>query len=210
MKFLGKKRKQFNQLIEPILGSMYLLALKLTQNDKAAEDLVQDGLLRAYKNFHLFKIDTNFRAWIFKVMTNIFYNQRNKSKRDPLEFTVNPINENNDQLNIFETIPDQSANFVDFIMEEEVRKAVDSLAPDYQNIIMLVDYYGFSYNEASEILNIPAGTVMSRLFRARKHLQGCLYHIALEKGLVEPKDKKDSDSSKLGQELKLIQKVGQT
>ncbi len=170
-------RSQFEALVAPWFDGLYAAALRLTRNERNAEDLVQDTVMRAWRFFDKFEQGTNFRAWIFKILTNTFINSyrrntREKSLQDESERqTV--------EARFFSAdVTEQSQNPEDYLidraMSEDVLKAIDTLPIDFRMVVILADLQEFSYKEIAEVLNVPVGTVMSRLFRGRKALQKML------------------------------------
>jgi len=148
-------RHSFEEEALPLLPGLYRAALRLTRNPADAEDLVQEAYLRAYRSFHQFTPGTNLKAWLYRILTNQFINTYRKKQREP------------------QTVPD-----------EEVRAALEALPETYRAAVLLADVEGFSYKEIAEILEIPMGTVMSRLHRGRKALEKALWEKVRERGLV--------------------------
>ena len=165
----------------PCLDGLYASALRLTHHERDAEDLVQDAFMRAYRFFDKFQRGTNFRAWLFKILTNTFIN---KYRRNVKERTFSDDSEResvNGQLFSSDTT-EQAANPEDHLIErmlsDDVLKAIDTLPIDFRLVVILADLQEFSYREIADILDVPVGTVMSRLFRGRKLLQKGLAHYA--------------------------------
>ena len=146
-------------------GQLYSAALRMTRNRADAEDLVQETYLRAYRSFNTFDEGTNLRAWLFRILTNTFINSYRAKQRRPVE----------DEL-------------MDYFPESEVKSAVEELPENFRLAVLLADVEGFSYKEIAEILDIPIGTVMSRLHRGRKALQKRLYEFAVDRGLADSTD----------------------
>ena len=168
---------EFEQLAAPWFDGLYASALRLTRNERDAEDLVQDAVMRAYRFFDKFERGTNFRAWLFKILTNTFIN---KYRRSVKERTLSDASER-DSVNaqfFSQDATDAAQNpedlMLDRVMSEDVLKAIDGLAIDFRMVLILADLQEFSYKEIAEILDVPVGTVMSRLFRGRKALQKTL------------------------------------
>ncbi len=170
-------KMQFEQMAAPWFDGLYGSALRLTRNERDAEDLVQDAVMRAYRFFDKFERGTNFRAWLFKILTNTFIN---KYRRSVKERTLSDASER-DSVNaqfFSQDATDAAQNpedlLLDRVMSEDVLKAIDALAIDFRMVLILADLQEFSYKEIAEILDVPVGTVMSRLFRGRKALQKAL------------------------------------
>jgi RNA polymerase sigma-70 factor (ECF subfamily) len=177
------------------LDILYRTALRMTSQPAEAEDLVQDTYLRSLKFHKKFQPGTNLKAWLFKMMINLFINkyrrqqktkeiQEGTGRQDLLERTLTP-----DQL-ASTTRPQEY--FFEKMFSDEVVLAIDSLPQDFKLVVLLADVNEFSYSKISEILDIPVGTVMSRLHRGRKMLKESLYQFAIEEGYVKTSgDKKD-------------------
>jgi RNA polymerase sigma-70 factor (ECF subfamily) len=173
----NQSRAQFEALLSPWLDPLYASALRLTRNERNAEDLVQDTVMRAWRFFDKFQKGTNFRAWIFKILTNTFINSYRRNTR---ERSLQDESERQSvEASFFSAdLTEQTQNPEDFllqrVMSEDVLKAIDSLSIDFRMVVILADLQEFSYKEIAEILDVPVGTVMSRLFRGRKQLQKLL------------------------------------
>jgi RNA polymerase sigma-70 factor, ECF subfamily len=176
----GLKRKQtseFEQLLEPCLDGMYVSALRLTRNSSDAEDLVQDASMRGYRFFKSFERGTNFRAWIFRILTNTFINgYRRSSKAKTLgdESQRESVEANLFGEHATRAATDPENKLVERLFSEHVFAAIEELPVDFRMVLVLADLQEFSYKEIADMLEIPVGTVMSRLFRARKQLQSKL------------------------------------
>ncbi|MBL8922654.1 MAG: sigma-70 family RNA polymerase sigma factor [Myxococcaceae bacterium] len=172
-----KTRAEFEGLVAPWLDSLYGGALRLTRNERDAEDLVQDTVMRAYRFFDKFERGTNFRAWLFKILTNTFINGY---RRQVKERSLGDESERQSvEAQFFSAdTTDQAQNPEDFllqrVMSDDVLKAIDGLPIDFRMVVILADLQEFSYKEIAEILDVPVGTVMSRLFRGRRQLEGLL------------------------------------
>lgn len=172
-----RARAEFEGLVTPWLDSLYGGALRLTRNDRDAEDLVQDTVMRAYRFFDKFERGTNFRAWLFKILTNTFINGY---RRQVKERSLGDESERQSvEAHFFSAdATEQAQNPEDFLLErvmsEDVLKAIDTLPIDFRMVVILADLQEFSYKEIAEILDVPVGTVMSRLFRGRRQLEAVL------------------------------------
>ncbi len=176
----------------PFLDSLYSMAYRLTRNPEEAQDLVQETYLKAYKYYDKFEKGTNLKAWLFRILKNSFINNYRKKQSQPLQSAFEDIEESFESLVSEEAHhgakdPEQAA--LENVLDEDVQAALDGLRDDYRMVIHLVDIEGFSYKEASEILDVPVGTVMSRLYRGRKLLEKALLGYARRYGYmrnVEP------------------------
>ncbi|MEM9652763.1 MAG: sigma-70 family RNA polymerase sigma factor [Actinomycetota bacterium] len=172
---------------EPFMASLYSTAVRLTGNRTDAEDLVQETYLRAYRSYAGFQEGTNLRAWLFRILTNAHINRYRARQRRPDETELDDI----EDLYLYRRLQDQTRygqsaedQLMDLFSEAEVVTAVEGLPDAYRMTVLLADVEGFSYKEIADILDIPVGTVMSRLHRGRKTLQKELYDFAEARGLV--------------------------
>ncbi|GMV82569.1 MAG: RNA polymerase sigma factor RpoE [Planctomycetota bacterium] len=182
------RRAQFERIAMPLADSLFATALRMTRHAARAEDLVQEAYIRAWQNFDRFTLGTNFKAWIFRILTLLYRNERRSAKTR--EQTVDPATA--DQILPAADGGDGSyeAKKVDWdelypdLVDDEFKRALDRLDEDQRVVLMLVTLGELSYQETVEALEIPIGTVMSRLFRARKQLQQELAAYAQERGLL--------------------------
>ena len=173
----------------PYMDQLYGAARRMTRNEAAAEDLVQEAYLRAYKGFEGFTEGTNLRAWLFRILTNLFINDYRRRKRRPDEVDL----ADTDSLYLYRGIGGAESarlsrsaedELLDGITSAEVRDAIESLPDSYRVAVLLADVEGFAYKEIAEILDVPIGTVMSRLHRGRKRLRQALQEYGQAHGLV--------------------------
>jgi RNA polymerase sigma-70 factor (ECF subfamily) len=171
------------------MPSLYSAALRMTRNAADAEDLVQETYLRAYRGFESFEQGTNLKAWLYRILTNTFINRYRAAQRRPDETDLDEV----EDFYLYRRLgglegarASRSAEdeLLDVLTESEVREAVESLPEQFRLAVLLADVEGFSYKEIAEILDIPMGTVMSRLHRGRRALQKRLYEFAAARGLV--------------------------
>jgi len=187
--FGSSRRKvhgEFERVALPQLDALYGTALRLTRNPKDAEDLTQETLLRAFRFFHRFETGTNFKAWLFKILHNTFYNRYRKEQRDR-EVTDEASEEGLDTLVSAEArgaSRDPEGVLVSRLLSDEVQRALDSVPALFREAVILSDLQEFSYKEVADIMDCPVGTVMSRLFRGRRLLQKALYDYAIEHGII--------------------------
>lgn len=166
------------------LDALYGLALRLTGGDEArAEDLVQEAVLKAYRAWDGFERGTNSRAWLMTILRNAFINDYRKRRRRP-----QPVELDDDvaDRSVFGDLRDvdPEGRFFDRLIDDEVVAAIDELPDEFRIPVVLSDLEGLSYQEVADSMGIPVGTVKSRLFRARKRLQGRLYSYAREMGYL--------------------------
>lgn len=171
--------------------SLYTAALHMTRNRADAEDLVQETYLKAYKAYGQFTEGTNLRAWLHRILTNTFINSYRKKKRRPREIE---LADDVGDLYMYRRIASSDTaketrsaeeQVFDSLKGAHVRRAINSLPEAYRMAVLLADIQGFSYKEIAAMLDIPIGTVMSRLHRGRKALQQVLWKSAQEHGLVD-------------------------
>ena len=170
------------------MASLYSTAIRLSGNKVDAEDLVQETYLRAFRSYATFKEGTNLRAWLFRILTNAHINRYRAKSRRPEETDLDDV----EDLYLYKKLhnrTDLGRSAEDELLEQfsdvEVVSAVDALSDNYRVVVLLADVEGFSYKEMAEILDIPIGTVMSRLHRGRKALQQSLYEYAVAHGLAD-------------------------
>ena len=178
-------RAEFEGLALRHLDALYAAALRLTRNERDAEDLVQDAFLRAFRFFDKFERGTNIKAWLFKILTNTFINRYRRSVKERT-LVDGPERESvTDQLvsrDAADQAGDPERHFFGRLVSDDVVRAVDALPIDFRMVVILADLQEFSYKEIADILDIPVGTVMSRLFRGRRLLQKALAGYAAESG----------------------------
>ena len=185
-------QEQFTADAMQYAPQLFYTALRMTRNRSDAEDLVQETYIKGWRSFHTFKEGTNLRAWLFRIMTNTYINKYNAQKRKGTEVELDDVEElflykllgSIDQSQLSSSAEDQ---MLELFTDDEVKNAIEELPDDFRIPVLLSDVDGFSYKEISEMLEIPIGTVMSRLHRGRKAMQKMLYEYARERGLiVEP------------------------
>jgi RNA polymerase sigma-70 factor (ECF subfamily) len=167
----------------PHLDLLYRVGLRLTGDPAAAEDLVQDTVFKALRAWSTFRPGSNARAWLVTILRNQFINGWRKQKRSPQEIDPESISEAVDTDN-----PDPEGRFFAELVDESVLAALDQLPDDFREVVILSDLEGLPYAEVAEALDIPVGTVKSRLFRARRILQGTLRRYAEETGVIRVKE----------------------
>jgi len=179
--------QDFERQTMPFVESLYNTALRLTRNPQDAEDLVQETFLRAYRGFHQYTPGTNLKAWLFRILKNAFINEYRKRKSTPPQEDFAGIEDafeaRIDQDRV-ESIKNPEQEALDRSIDERVKQALDALPTDYRMAIVLADLEGFSYKEIAEILEVPIGTVMSRLYRGRKLLEEALLRYARERNYL--------------------------
>lgn len=182
-----RAKQEFEDLALSQLDPLYSAALRLTKNERDAEDLVQDTVMRAYQFFDRFERGSNIKAWLFKILTNTFINRYRRKVKERTVVEGAERDAVHEQF-ISRDTTDYAANpeqyFFDRLLSDDVLKAIDGLPIDFRLVVILADLQEFSYREIAEILEVPVGTVMSRLFRGRKLLQKTLRDYALGAGVL--------------------------
>lgn len=170
------------------LDALYRTGLRMTRSEAEAEDLVQETYIRAFRFRHQYTPGTNLKAWLFRILTNTFINQYRRKAARPETTELDDVEESilyrhMRDVSPGSSSPDPEAEIVDNTISSEVKDALEAL-PEKFRTTLLLDVEGFSYKEIAEMLDIPIGTVMSRLHRGRKFLQKRLYDLARDRGIV--------------------------
>ena len=159
--FANRKRAdEFEVVAMPHMSDLYRMASRLLGNRERAEDVLQEVYLQAWKSFHRFEPGTNCRAWLFKILINCVHHYRRKW------FNVRIVKESEDVL---EQSVAPAPPVPERLTDQDVLAALDRIPQDYRTVVLLADVEEFAYKEVASILNIPIGTVMSRLHRGRRH-----------------------------------------
>ena len=193
LKLLKKKseeeqlRENFELEAMPFTADLFRVAMFLKRNKDAAEDLLQETMMQALKSFHRYKMGTNCKAWLTTIMYNTHYKQLRKQSN--LQLVADT------EEKIAQTIPFE-ASIPQQITDEDVLAAVKKVPDLFREIVVLCDVEGFSYKEIASIMDIPMGTVMSRLHRGRKVLRGELALYARNYGIGD--EESDSEQSRQG------------
>jgi RNA polymerase sigma-70 factor (ECF subfamily) len=181
---------EFAEQAMEFMPQLYSAALRMTRNPSDAEDLVQETYLKAYRGFGGFQAGTNLKAWLYRILTNTFINSYRSKKRRPDETELDEV----EDLYLYRRLGGLEAvnagrsaedELMDWFTDVEVKDAIEHLPENFRLAVLLADVEGFSYKEIAEILDIPIGTVMSRLHRGRKALQKELYEYASQRGLTD-------------------------
>ena len=187
----GVSSWDFDSQVMPYLDSLYNTAYRMTRSAEDAEDLVQETYFKPYKYYDKFEEGTNFKAWLFKIMKNTFINNYRKKQQTPTLSDFADIEES------FETqvsedaarqIKNPEQELLENVLDEDVQQAIDKLPPDYRMVVLLADLEGFSYKEIADILEVPVGTVMSRLYRGRRLMEASMLEFAREHGYLRERE----------------------
>ena len=177
------KRASFEREALIHLDSLYRVALRLTGNPAEADDLVQETMLKAYRAWHQFERGTNAKGWLLTILRHAFINEYRRRTRHPETVDIDAI----EPFSVFEEVQDDDpqGTFFDRIVDDEVLRAIDQLPEQFRETVVLSDVEGMSYEEIARVLDVPVGTVKSRLFRARRLLQRKLYEYAVGMGYIK-------------------------
>jgi RNA polymerase sigma-70 factor (ECF subfamily) len=178
---------EFAQQAMQYAPQLYSAALRMTRNSSDAEDLVQDTYVRAYRGYGTFSEGTNLRAWLFRILTNTFINTYRAKQRRPQETELADV----EDLYLYRRISGVAATaqsaedtLFQLFTDDEVKKALEELPESFRLPVLLADVEQFSYKEIAQMLDIPIGTVMSRLHRGRKAMHKALIDYATDRGLL--------------------------
>ena len=182
-------RAFFRAEVERLMDRLYGTALRLTRNPADAEDLVSEAVTRAWANFGRLADRRAFPKWLFRILANTFISDRRRARREPCE--AGTAADRAEPFSLFEKLhqpfllwwgnPEQE--LIDKLLREDIERALDSLPADYRTVVILAEINGYSYAEIAALLEVPIGTVRSRLSRARSLLQRALWTQAQAAGL---------------------------
>ena len=180
-----ERQQEFQTEAVPHKDALYNYALKIVRNSDDAQDLVQDTYYKAYKSYHQFQGGTNSKAWMFMILKNTFINNYRKLKREPSKVDYDEIED------IYENIKSEHSkdnnldlDFYNNLFDDDLSSALAKLPEKMKEVFLLCDLEGYGYEEISKIVDIPIGTVRSRLHRARKLLQDELFGYAKVNGYL--------------------------
>ncbi len=192
----AKKIDDFEALIECHLDGLFGVALRYTRDRSLAEDLVQDTVVRALRFRDRFEPGTNFKAWVYTILTHTFIHRyrRQKREREILDGQnrVDVDRQLHSELSRELAMRPENA-YLDNLLSDDVLAALDGLPDDFRTVVVLCDIEGLSYKEIADIVGCPVGTVMSRLYRGRRMLEGKLAKLAVEQGIIKPGKLEDSE-----------------
>lgn len=183
------------------LDQLYGAALRMTRNPADAEDVVQDTYAKAFGSRHTFTPGTNLKAWLYRIMTNTYINMYRKKQRQPAQTPTEEITD----YQLVDTFSHTSTGLESAEVEAlknlpdgQIGDAMNELSPEFRMVVYYADVEGLAYKEIAEIMDVPLGTVMSRLHRGRKQLRGMLKEVAQEQGigLGHPDMQKTSEAKK--------------
>ncbi len=188
------RKRTFEAEALPHLDAVYRFALRLSGSPMDAEDLVQETFLRAYRAWEQYTPGTHAKSWLFTICRNVFLRQRERVVRhDEIVRQAARTHESGDtaEATLFAGTADvdPEGEFFREIVDDSILAAIDALPDDFREAVVLSDLEGLPYAEIAEVLDIPVGTVKSRLFRGRRLLQKTLYDYAVDNGYIRPRDR---------------------
>ncbi|NBC09369.1 MAG: sigma-70 family RNA polymerase sigma factor [Bacteroidetes bacterium] len=179
----GKGDRVFEEEFLPQIDALYTFAYHLTYNEEDANDLVQETYLKAYRFLDRYEAGTNAKAWLFRILKNAFINEYRKKSKQPNRVDIDEVTNIRDEEDTnYSSYLDLREEMFQGMMGDEVTNAINSLPVDFRAVILLCDIEGFTYEEIAKIVDIPIGTVRSRLHRARNMLKDKLKSYAESKG----------------------------
>ena len=185
-------KRGFEDEALPHLDAVYRFALRLSGSPDQAEDLVQETFLRAFKSWDQYTRGTAAKSWLFTICRNVFLRRRERGQRHdqivsesadrsgPGPNPVNPV-----WVSVLGVDPE--GDFFESIVDDRIIQAIEELPEEYRTAVVLSDLEGLPYAEIAELMEVPVGTVKSRLFRGRRRLQKVLYDYAVEMGYIAPR-----------------------
>lgn len=191
-----EERLDLKGLVLPLLGDLHRVALRLTHSNKDAEDLVAETVMRACENIASLRDTTKAKQWMLRILSNIFLNVCRTKKLHQEVPLIETSEGDEESFSLFDVVSQLSSEegnpereVVNKLLDEEIQRAIASLPEDNRVVVVLCDVEGYAYEEIAKMLEIPLGTVRSRLARGRGALQKRLYTHAQERGLIARKTK---------------------
>ena len=183
---ISKKQTAFNDEIIPHLDSLYNFALRLTTDHSDAEDLVQDTIVKAFRFFDSYEKGTNAKAWLFRILKNSFINNYRKNLKKPQSVDYDEVSSYYESVRAERTdTSDLESIIYRNLMDDNFTSALAKLPEDFRTVVLLCDVDGFTYEEISNMLDVPIGTIRSRLHRGRNLLKTELYEYAKKRGFTD-------------------------
>jgi RNA polymerase sigma-70 factor, ECF subfamily len=181
-----RKQQDFNEEIIPHLDALYNFGLRLTSDPNDAEDLVQDTIVKAYRFFSSYEKGTNAKAWLFRILKNSYINNYRKNSKKPQEVDYDEV------ATFYETIRAERTETSDLedkmfreLIDDDLTRALDSIPEDFRTVVLLCDVEDFTYEEIANMLDVPIGTIRSRLHRGRNLLKVQLMEYASRRGYAQ-------------------------
>jgi RNA polymerase sigma-70 factor (ECF subfamily) len=185
-------RERFERDALPLMDMLYSGAMRLTRNEADAEDLLQETFAKAFAAFHQYEDGTNIKAWLFRILQNTYISQYRKAVKEPFKSSTDDLEDwelSRLEATANTALPSAEVEALRNLPDLVVVNAINELPEEFRTAVYLADAEGFSYSEISEILDVPMGTVMSRIHRGRKRLRESLRSYATELGIVAAKEK---------------------
>jgi len=181
-----RKQSDFNEEIIPHLDALYNFGLRLTSDPNDAEDLVQDTIVKAYRFFSSYEKGTNAKAWLFRILKNSYINNYRRKSKKPQQVDYDEV------ATFYETIRAERTDTSDLedtmyreLIDDDITNALDQIPEDFRTVVLLCDVEDFTYEEIANMLDVPIGTIRSRLHRGRNLLKAQLLEYAEDRGYVE-------------------------
>lgn len=178
-----KKQQDFRAEMIPHLDALYNFALRLTTDPTDAEDLVQDTIVKAFRFFNSYEKGTNAKAWLFRILKNSYINNYRKKSKQPHQVDYDEVS------TYYETVRSEQSDTTDMedimyreLLDDQVTRALEKLPEDFRTVVLLCDVEGFTYEEIANMLDVPIGTIRSRLHRGRNLLRAALTEYADQRG----------------------------
>jgi len=180
------KQREFNAEMIPHMDALYNFAIRLASDPTDAEDLVQDTIVKAYRFFASYERGTNAKAWLFRILKNSYINNYRKQSKQPFQVDYDEIS------TYYESVRSERSDTTDMeqvmyreLLDDDVTKALNKLPEDFRTVVLLCDIEGFTYEEIANMLDVPIGTIRSRLHRGRNLLRTSLSQYASQRGFGE-------------------------
>lgn len=180
------KQHEFNAEMIPHMDALYNFAIRLANDPNDAEDLVQDTIVKAYRFFASYERGTNAKAWLFRILKNSYINNYRKQSKQPFQVDYDEIS------TYYESVRSERSDTTDMeeimyreLLDDEVTSALNRLPEDFRTVVLLCDIEGFTYEEIANMLDVPIGTIRSRLHRGRNLLRSSLTQYANRRGYGE-------------------------
>lgn len=170
-KVLGGDANAFETLVLEYEKNVYNIALRMTGNSEDAADMTQEAFIKAYNSLQSFRGDSKFSVWLYRIVSNVCLDfLRSKNRRPTVSLSVEDDDGEDAQLDVADESQSPELLLDRKLTRDSVRRGLDSLPPDYRQILLLREIQGLSYDEIAQALGLEVGTVKSRIFRARKRL----------------------------------------